>query len=222
MFGRRPVTIGLAAVTMLVAGCTSVVTGTVTWPGAILDRVMLNKSDFPSGVQYDRITEVPGQPDGVGVPGSMLSRPEGCANSLTQVIAKTAERGPGSAAKYGVAYDGARIVMTVLSWNLELEKLEAVAKRCAKFEAFFDPSAPGIPITTTELPGAERGALAYQQTMELNGDSSSIYIAFQNIGNLGLFGMAFPVTDPSLGVKATLPQTFLDVLAKQANKMRST
>lgn len=184
-------------------------------------RVVLSDRDFPQGVQYDKIIDAPGAPDGADGPGSMLSRPEGCANALTNVIAKTAERGPGSAEKYSAAYDGARIVMTVLSWHLERDKLAAAAKRCAKFETFFDPSAQGIPITTTELPGAESGALAYQQTMDLKGNRSSIYIVFQNVGNLGLFGMAFPTPDPSIAVKASLPQTFLDVVAKQTAKMRA-
>lgn len=206
----------------LLTGCGTVVQGTPTWPGETLARVTLTGNDFPQGVQYNTITESPGTPDGADGPGSMLSRPEGCANALTNVIAKTAERGPGSAAKYSVAYDGARVVMTVLSWNLELDKLAAAAQRCARFETFFDPSAQGIPITTTDLPGAERGALAYQQTMELKGNRSSIYIMFQNVGNLGLFGMAFPMPDPSIDVKASLPQTFLDIASKQAAKMRTS
>ena len=122
----------------------------------------------------------------------MLSRPEGCANALTNVIAESAERGPGSAAKYSVGYDGARIVMTVLSWRLDLGKLQAAAVRCANFEAFFDARAQGIPITTVELAGVEKGALAYQQTMQLNGSPSSVYMAFMNVGKLALFGIAFP------------------------------
>ncbi len=32
----------------------------------------------------------------------MLSRPEGCANALTNVIEQSGERGPGSAEKYAV------------------------------------------------------------------------------------------------------------------------
>ena len=67
----------------------------------------------------------------------MLSRPQGCSNALTNVIAQSAERGPGSAAKYAASYDGARIAMTLLSWNLDLDKIEAAAGRCA-----WDGSAP--------------------------------------------------------------------------------
>lgn len=220
MVGLR-VLVASATTTALLAGCGTVIPGTATWPGATLARVALSDSDFPQGVQYDKIIETPGAPDGADGPGSMLSRPQGCANALTNVIAKNAERGPGSAEKYSAAYDGARIVMTVLSWHLDLDKLAGEAQRCAEFETFFDPSAQGIPITTTELQGAESGALAYQQTMDLKGNRSSIYIVFQNVGNLGLFGMAFPTPDPGIAVKAELPQTFLDVVAKQTAKMRA-
>ena len=139
-----------------------------------------------------------------------------CRSSMTM------SRGPGSAAKYAVGYDGARIVMTVLSWQLDLGKLEAAAIRCANFEAFFDARAQGIPITTTALDGVEKGALAYQQTMQLNGSPSSVYMAFMNVGKLALFGIAFPAPDPRIDAKASLPQTFLDVVVRQAAKIRAT
>ena len=173
-------------------------------------------------MEYDRITERPGQADGDEGPGSMLSRPAGCANALTNVIAQSAERGPGSAMKYAVGYDGARIVMTLLSWNLDMDKLRAAASRCEKFEAFFDPDSEGIPITTTELGGLEKGALAYQQTMRLHDSPSSIYMAFQNVGRLAAFGIAFPTPNPAIGAKAELPQTFLDAFGRQTAKLRAS
>ena len=107
----------------------------------------------------------------------MMSKPQGCANGLTNVIAKSAERGPGSAGSYSVSFDGARVMMTVLSWQLDLEGLAATASRCERFEAFFDAQSDGIPITTTRLPAGD-GALMYQQTMELAGAENSIYMAF--------------------------------------------
>ena len=110
----------------------------------------------------------------------------------------------------------------MLSSRLDLGKLEAAAVRCANFEAFFDARAQGIPITTTELGGVDKGALAYQQTMQLNGSPSSVYMAFMNVGKLALFGIAFPTPDPRIEAKASLPQTFLDVFAKQAAKIRAT
>jgi hypothetical protein len=220
MSGRTALVTAAAAAAVLVAGCGSTVVGTATWPGATLEKATLTPADFPPGVQYDRIVEQAGQPDNTGRPPSMLSRPEGCANAMTNVIAESAERGPGSAAKYAATYNGARIVMTVLSWPLDLAKLEAAAARCAKFEAFFDSRSNGIPITTTELPPLGDDVLAYQQTMQLMGSPSSVYMAFQNVGRHGMFGIAFPTPDPSIDAKASLPQTFLDVIAKQAAKIR--
>lgn len=52
------------------AGCANTVAGTAT--------------DFPQGVQYDRIAEQPGQRDGEGGPPAMLSKPEGCSDGLTK------------------------------------------------------------------------------------------------------------------------------------------
>jgi len=201
-----------------VAGCGHVVTGSPTWPGATLERVVLSAADFPPGVQYDRITRSPGQPDGAGGPPAMLSNPEGCSDGLTRAIADTAERGPGSAAEYRVAYDGARIVMTVLTWPLDIARLAATAERCARFQTFFDPSAPGIPMTTVRLETSRPDALVYQQTMRLNNADSSAYFTFENIGRMAVFGIAFATPDPSITVKATLPQTFLDIAAKQAER----
>lgn len=205
----------------LLSGCVTVA-GTPTWPGAALAKAALSATDFGPGVQYDPIREDPGRPDGAGGPGPMMSRPPGCTNALTNVIANSAERGPGSAVKYSLGYDGVRIVMTLLSWNLDLGKLQAAAQRCAHFEAFFDRDSPGIPITTSTLPGLEPGALAYQQTMRLDGATSSIYMAFQNVGSRAVFGVAFPVPDPQIEAKAVLPQTFLDAFGRQVAKIRAS
>jgi hypothetical protein len=218
---RAVVATVLAAATLL-TGCGTTVSGTATWPGAVLERALLRENDFPPGVEYDRIIEQAGQPDGAGEPGPMLSRPKGCSNALTNVIAQSAERGPGSAAKYSVSYDGARIAMTLLSWNLDLDKISAAASRCAKFEAFFDPESPGIPITTTELPGLEAGGLAYQQTMTLRNSTSSVFMAFRNVGGHAVFGIALPAGNPTIAAKAELPQTFLDVFAKQVARIRAS
>ena len=121
-----------------------------------------------------------------------------------------------------MAYDGARIVITLLSWNLDLDALRSAADRCANFEAFFDPVSEGIPITTTELSGLESGALGYQQTMNLGNSSSSVYMAFQNAGRRAVFGVAFPGMNPRIAAKASLPQTFLDVFTDQVGKLRAS
>jgi hypothetical protein len=216
----------LAAVTgavtaVVLSGCSTVIAGTPTWPGATLEKVLLTAKDFPDGVRYGRITEKPGQPDGAGGPPAMLSKPEGCSNGLTDVIAASAERGPGSAAKYAVAYDGARMVMTVLSWQLDLDKLAATAARCETFETFFDPMSAGIPIVTTKLPSGG-DELVYQQTMTIGTQESSIFMSFANVGAMGLFGIALPSENPTIPVKGSLPQTFLETTGKQADRIRSS
>jgi hypothetical protein len=222
MIGRHAGASALAVLAIFAfAGCADTVAGTATWPGAKLDRTVLTAADFPPGVQYDRIVEKPGQPDGEGGPPAMLSKPEGCSDALTRVIAASAERGAGSASKYSVAFDGARIVMTVLTWHLDLDKLAATAQRCAEYQTFFDPSSEGIPITTTRLQTARPDALVYQQTMNLSGSESSVFFSFENVDTMAVFGIAFATPNPTIGVKGSLPQTFLDVSSKQAERLRN-
>jgi hypothetical protein len=208
----------LALLVVLATGCGHVVSGTPTWPGATLERVVLTAADFPPGVQYDRITRPPGQPDGAGGPPAMLSDPEGCSDGLTRAIADTAERGPGAAAEYVAAYDGARMVVTVLTSRLDLDRLAATAERCSRFQTFFDPSTPGIPMTTTRLKTSRPDALVYEQTMRLGNQSNSAYFSFENVGRMAVFGIVFATPNPSITVKATLPQTFLEIAAKQAER----
>ena len=93
MTGRHLVASALALLVVTAAGCSHAITGTATWPGAKLDKVLLTAADFPAGVQYDRLVEKPGQPDGEGGPPGMLSDPKGCSDGLTRVIAASAERG---------------------------------------------------------------------------------------------------------------------------------
>ncbi|BBX03208.1 hypothetical protein BST36_05090 [Mycolicibacterium moriokaense] len=212
----------LVAAALIAGGCAQPIQGTPTWPGARLEKMVLTPDDFPAGVQYERIHREPGQADGVGAPPAMLSRPEGCSDGLTRAIADSAERGPGSAAEYLVAFDGARMVITVLTWRLDLDKLAAVAERCAKYETYFDPSAPGIPMTTTRLQTPRPDALVYEQTMRLNNATESVYFSFENVGHAAVFGIAFPTPNPSIPVKGSLPQTFLDVTAKQAERAQSS
>jgi hypothetical protein len=219
MKGQRLAAMVVVFLTATLSGCA--IEGTPTWPGARLNSVLLTAADFPPGVQFDRILEQPGRPDGAGGPPAMLSKPKGCADGLTNVIAASAERGPGSAAKYTVAYDGARMLMTVLSSPLDTNALAETAIRCANYLTFFDPSSPGIPITTTKLPSSRQDALVYRQTMTLLGMASSVYFSFENVGDMAVFGIAFPTPNPTIPVKATLPQTFLDISSKQAERLES-
>jgi hypothetical protein len=208
-------------VAMALTACAKPVAGSPTWPGEKLEKALLTAADFPPGVQYDRLTEEDGRPEGAGGPSAMLSSPPGCSDGLTKVIAASAERGPGSAAKYVVGYDGARTVMTVLTSTLALDRLAATAERCAHFDAFFDPSSERIPMTTTRLQTSRPDALVYQQTMELSGATSSAYFSFENIGAMAMFGMAFPTPNPTIAVKGSLPQTFTDIANKQADRLKN-
>lgn len=207
--------------TLVVSGCAPVIAGTPTWPGATMEKVLLTPADFPSGVQVDRVTDDGQGPGGSGGPPPMLSSPAGCSDGLTKVIAESAERGPGSAAQIIAAYDGARIVLTVLASQLPLDRLAATAERCAQFSTYFDPADKGIPMTTTKLTAPRASALAYQQTMQLGGRDESIFFAFENVGNWAVFGIAFPTQDPSIAAKGALPQTFLDVFGMQAERLAS-
>jgi len=186
--------------------------------------VLLTPADFPPGVDYGRITDQPGQPDNFGGPSPMLSRPQGCANGMTEVIAARAERGPGSALKFSVIYDGARIVMTVLTSPLDLDELGAEAARCEKFDTYFDRNSDPIPISTTKLPGSRPDQLVYQQTMSLQGFNSSVYMSFENVGSMAVFGIAVPTTQLATGrqsaPKASLPQTFIEIADLQAQRIR--
>ena len=219
---RSPALVCLAAA--LVAGCAAPISGTPTWPGARLDRVLLTEPDFPPGAGYGRIVDQPGQPDNAGSPPAMMSSPQGCSNGLTDVIAAHAERGPGSAAKYSVIYNGARIVMTVLTSQLSIDELAAEANRCHSFNAYFDRKSPPIPITTTKLPSSRPGQLVYQQTMLLRGINNSVYMSFENIGRMAVFGIAFPTMQLSDGnpppPKASLPQTFTEIADRQAQRIQ--
>lgn len=216
--GARALVVGVV-LAVAPAGCTTTVTGTPTWPGARLEKVLLTAADFPTGVQYDRITDEPAATGGAGGAPPMLTFPEGCADGLTKVIEEDAVRGPGSAAEYVVAYDGARTVMTVLTWSLDLDRLAATAQRCARFETYFDPADEGIPMTTTRLSTPRPDALVYQQTMTLAGTESSVYFSFENVGTMAVFGIAFPTPNPSIAAKGALPQTFTDIAGRQAERI---
>ena len=213
--------VAAAVVAATLAGCAHHIAGTPTWPGARLDKVLLSAADFPPGVQYERITEGAGEPEGGLTAPSMVSKPAGCSDGLTRVIADSGERGPGSAAEYLVGYDGARMVITVLTWPLDLDRLAATAERCARFETFFDPSEPGIPITTTKVAAPRAQALVYQQTMRLGDVDNSVYFSFENVGPMAVFGVAFPTPNPTVPVKGPLPQTFLDLTTKQAQRIEA-
>ncbi|MCV7423391.1 hypothetical protein H7K45_22820 [Mycobacterium yunnanensis] len=206
-----------AGVAVFLTSCA--VKGTPTWPGARLNAAALSAEDFPPGVEFDRIAEQPGQPDGTNRPPPMASEPAGCTDGLTRDIAASVDRGPGSSVKYAVTYDGARVVMTVLADTLDLNRLDATATRCEAYTTFFDAESQPIQMTTTKMSSQRPQALTYRQTMQLRGTESSVYFTFENVGDSGMFGIAFPTPNPAIAVKASLPQTFLEITARQAQRL---
>lgn len=196
-------------------GCGSFVAGGST----SLESLVLTADDFPPGVLYGRVVDDPADPY-ADAPAA-LSQPEGCSDALMQVVADSPERDTGSAAKYTAAYDGARIVMTVLTWTLDLDKLEAAAERCAQYETYSDPGAAPIPTTTTRIPSPRPDALVYAQTMDLAGAKSTVVYSFENVHDMAAFGIAFPAPNLMIPVKALLPRTFLTIAGKQAERLQA-
>ena len=46
-------------------------------------------------------------------------------------------------------------------------------------------------MTTTPVPVSRADALAYEQTMYLPGQETSVYFAFENVGAMAVFGILF-------------------------------
>ncbi|MBV8967363.1 MAG: hypothetical protein JO191_14450, partial [Mycobacteriaceae bacterium] len=147
------------------------------------------------------------------------------SNGLTGVIAAYAERGPGAAAKYGVTYSGVRIVMTVLTSALNLDGLATEATRCQSFNVFFDRNSAAIPMTTTRL-ASRPDQLVYAQTMNLQGNDTTVYMSFENVGRMAVFGMGLPTIQISTGQppppNGSLPQTFTEIADRQAQRIHDS
>ena len=62
--------------------------------------------------------------------------------------------------------------------------------------------------------------------MKLQGIDSSVYMSFENIGTMAVFGIAFPTTQLANGQqaapKASLPQTFIEIADRQAQRIRDS
>jgi hypothetical protein len=216
----------LAAISALVviviaasSACGGSVAGESTSGGATAEDVVLTADDFPAGVLYGRMIDDPGRPDGDAP--AMLSKPEGCSDALMPDISGGSERSPDSSAKYTATYDGARIEMTVLTHTLDLDKLAAAAQRCAEYQTFSDPTSPPIPMTTTRVAAPRPDALVYEQTMDLNGVKTTSIYSFENVHGMAAFGVAFPTPNLMIPVKAALPQTFLTIAGKQAERLQA-
>src|SRR5258708_7343221 len=87
----------LTLLLVALTGCAHAISGTATWPGARLEKVVLTADDFPAGAHFDRIILPARQPGAAGGPPAMLSHPERRSDRPSRPIAETAGRGPGRA-----------------------------------------------------------------------------------------------------------------------------
>ena len=132
------------AAALLLAACGQTVAGTPTRPGATLEKVTSPAPTSRPACSSTASHDKPDSPDGAGGPGrccpcrGLRQRADRRDRQIRPARPRQRHQARGS-------YDGVRIVMTVLSWLLDLQQLEATANRCAKFEAFFDPNSEGIP-----------------------------------------------------------------------------
>ena len=208
----RHVLVGLAA--MGLPGCVQPISGTATWPGARLDKVVLTAADFPPGVNYGRIIEnrakptaQAGSPPCCPIPG-LFQRVDPGDRRLGRTgtgqccqIRRHLRRGPDSD-------DRAHVAARPRSARRRADR-GADSRRFDRRHR--------IPITTTKLPRTRADQLAYQQTMRLAGVENSVYMTFENVARMAVFGIAFPTTQVApIAAKATLPQTFLDIADRQA------
>lgn len=210
----------LLPVLALVAGCAVSVTGTAVWPGDIIERVILTQNDFPPGVKYERREKPDAASPSRPNPYTMRSVPEGCADGMTAVVREAAAAGLGRDSDYSVWYQNARFSIGVHTRPLDLERVAEVAERCARYRAFFGAeNSDGLDITTTPIDSPRPGGLAYRQTL---GSSNPVYMYFENVGSMSVSAMMLPLGDDRVSVSAELPQTFLEVAARQAERVGSS
>ncbi len=210
---------------MALVGCTQTVTGTATWPGARIAQSLLTADELPPGTKYDRVVADLG-PVTVNnqqvVVGGMPSNPQGCADGLSPRLANAGKAGPENTARYIARFNGANIIVSLLRDTIDLTNVKDVATRCAKYEVFFDKSSPGTPMTTEPVQDGPVGVLTYKQTMIMPRGTTSRYMAFANVHGVAMVATSFDLRDPSVKAVATMPQTFLDIVAKQVDKIERT
>lgn len=208
---------------MALGGCAERTDGTPTWPGERLANSLLVADELPDGVQYDRVIADPG-PVAVNnqpIVGSMPSEPPGCADGMSAGLVNAGKPGPENTARYIARFNGANIIVSVLRDKIDLGAVKSVANRCAKYQVFFDQDSPGTQMTTEPVDTEVPDLLVYKQTMTLARGATTRYMAFGNINGMALISMSFDLRDPTITAVATMPQTFLDVVTAQAQKMRA-
>ena len=58
-------------------------------------------------------------------------------------------------------------------------------------------------------------------TLALSTIDESLHTGQRDPRRMAVFGIVFPTPNPSISVKASLPQTFLEIAAKQAERAQS-
>ena len=220
MIGRRAAAAVLVVLTAALSGCAHAVQGTPTWPGARLEAALLTAADFPPGVQYDRIRETPGQADGGGWPACDAVQSGGLLGRAHPGDRGSAERGAGSAAEV-------RRVLRRRADGDDAGVLAARPRRAGRrggpVRSVPDLLRPGVARHSDDHhPAADvasrcAGLPADHAAGRARGNS--VYFSFENIGSGAVFAIAFPTPNPAITVKATLPQTFMDLVAKQAQRL---
>ncbi|MBB4853694.1 hypothetical protein HNP40_001060 [Mycobacteroides chelonae] len=198
--------------------------GTATWPGARIAQALLTADELPAGTKYDRVVADPGPVtvNNQQVVGAMPSNPPGCADGLSPRLANAGRAGPENTARYIARFNGANIIVSLLRDSIDLTNVKTVATRCAQYEVFFDKSSPGTPMITEPVQGGPVGVLVYKQTMIMPRGTTSRYMAFANVDGVAMVATSFDLRDPSVTATATMPRTFLDIVAKQADKIERT
>ncbi len=221
--GLRNIT-AIAASALALAGCTQTVTGTATWPGARIAQSLLTADELPQGTKYDRVVADlgPVTVNNQQVVGAMPSNPQGCADGLSPRLANAGRAGPENTARYIARFNGANIIVSLLRDTIDLANVKEVATRCATYEVFFDKSSPGTRMITEPVQGGPVGVLTFKQTMIMPKGSTSRYMAFANVQGVAMVATSFDLRDPSVKATATMPQTFLDIVAKQVDKIERT
>ena len=182
---------------------------------------MLTAADFPPGVQYDRIATIRPSGDGAGGPPTMLSTPEGCSDGLTKTIADSAERGAGSAAEYVVAYDGARDRDDRVDVAAGPRRTGGHRRQVRAFQGVLRPvgSRHSDHHDQAGHPARRRAGVPADDATEQRRQQCLLLV--RECRQHGGVRHRLPTPNPSISVKASLPQTFLDIAAKQAERAES-
>ena len=155
-----------------------------------------DRGRLPAGRAVRPHRREPGQADGAGAPPAMLSKPEGCSDGLTRVIADSAERGPGSAAEYlrrlrrrADGDDGA----DVAAGPRQVGRHRRSVRQVRDFLRSVGPRHSDDHHEAAD-PARRRAGVRADHAVERHAESS-VYFSFENVGETAVFGIAFPTAE---------------------------